>query len=135
MLEGRWEGERRGGSVCVCVCARKAACAQVMETYVVDVGLGVLKYGVEESYISPLETSKTRCGEHFEVRPPAPARANFSLPPPVLPHASPLSCWQGRKVRIPHLKHMISLSRRVHDRDLEGTVSLCDSTQAAIYCA
>jgi len=67
---------------------------EVMETYVVDVGAGVLKYGVEESYVAPAEHSKIRCGDHF----------------------------QGRKVRIPHLKHMISLSRRVHEADLNGTI-------------
>jgi len=67
---------------------------EVMETYVVDVGGGMLKYGVEESYITPVEHSKVRCGEHFE----------------------------GRSVRIPHLKHMLALTRRVHEADLNGTV-------------
>jgi len=81
----------------------KSACSiveydEVMEMYVVDVGSGVLKYGVEESYIEPLETSKERIGDHFK----------------------------DRKVRIPHLKHMISLSRRVTEADLNGTIRSYD---------
>lgn len=71
---------------------------EVMETYVVDVGGGVLKYMVEESYITPVEYSNVRVGDHF----------------------------QGRKVRIPHLKHMIALSRRVHEADLNGTIRSYD---------
>jgi len=67
---------------------------EVMETYVVDVGGGMLKYGVEESYITPIEHSKERCGNHFK----------------------------GRKVRVPHLSQMISLMRTVTEIDLNGTI-------------
>ena len=50
-------------------------CCQVMEVYTVDVGGGVLKYGVEESYITHVDHTGEWAGKHFI----------------------------GRKVRLPHL--------------------------------
>jgi len=59
---------------------------EVQEAYVLDVGNGILKYGVEESYITPYETSDQWAG---------PSKRNK------------LGQWEGyfvgRKVRIPHL--------------------------------
>jgi len=59
---------------------------EVQESYVIDIGNGVLKYGVEESYLTPYETSDEWAG---------PANRNS------------LGAWEGyfvgRKVRIPHL--------------------------------
>ena len=48
---------------------------EVMEVYTVDVGGGVLKYGVEESYITHVDHTGEWAGRHFS----------------------------GRKVRVPHL--------------------------------
>ena len=65
---------------------------EVMEVYTVDVGGGVLKYGVEESYITHVDHTGEWAGRHFigrKVRETALTR----LPRPLTPSspASPLS--------------------------------------------
>ena len=54
---------------------------QVFENYVIDVGNGILKYGVEESYLTPYETTDEWAG-------PKKGKGGYFV---------------GRKVRIPHL--------------------------------
>ncbi|KOO31418.1 hypothetical protein Ctob_014918, partial [Chrysochromulina tobinii] len=59
---------------------------EALETYVIDIGNGILKYGVEESYLTPYETTSEWAG---------PSKKNK------------LGFWEGyfigRKVRLPHL--------------------------------
>ena len=70
---------------------------EVMETYVIDVGRGVLKYGVEESYITPYETSDVWAGPETRV------------------HGRWEGFFVGRRVRIPAMNSS-------SDDDREGEV-------------
>ena len=74
---------------------------EVMENYVVDIGNGILKYGVEESYITPYETSSEWAGPSKMIN----------------------GRWEGyfvgRKVRIPHLGR--------GERDKNGSVRSYDA--------
>ena len=79
---------------------------EVMEVYTVDVGGGVLKYGVEESYITHVDHTGEWAGKHFigrkvrppPLRPPPAARARAPPPPPPRAGLSP-SCASLRAAR------------------------------------
>ena len=68
---------------------------EVMEVYTVDVGAGVLKYGVEESYITHVDHTGEWAGRHFigrKVSRLSLAPLALSDPPPHTPPSRPSPC-------------------------------------------